>query len=319
MSETLEVVVHHRYHEAEGILCLELHPVQTESLPAFTAGAHIDVHVPGGEIVRQYSLVNDPRETHRYVIAVQLDPASRGGSAGLHHSTQEGQRLTISTPRNHFELVDAPQFMLIAGGIGITPLLAMAQHLHQQHIDFSLHYVARTQARMAFHDVLCASPFAEKVHLYFSDEAEKPLVLPQLLQSVAKTTHVYVCGPSSLIQAVVELADLAHIEPERVHREYFNNEIALNHSAAPFEVRIASTGQRFIVEADQTISQVLEAHDVFVPVSCEEGVCGTCLTGVLEGEINHQDVYLTDEEKAANNQMAVCCSRARSAYLVLDL
>ena len=109
------------------------------------------------------------------------------------------------------------------------------------------------------------------------------------------------------------------IEPERVHREYFNNEIALDHGAAPFEVRIASTGQRFIVEADQTISQVLEAHDVFVPVSCEEGVCGTCLTGVLEGEINHQDVYLTDEEKAANNQMAVCCSRARSAYLVLDL
>ena len=319
MSETLEVVVHQRRHEAEGILCLELHPVHTDSLPAFTAGAHIDVHIPVVEMVRQYSLVNDPRETNRYVIAVQLDPESRGGSVGIHHYVQEGQRLQISVPRNHFELVDAPDLMLIAGGIGITPLLAMAQQLHQQNTNFNLHYVARSQARMAFYEVLRASPFADKVHFYFSDDPEGALSVPQLLQSVSTTTHVDVCGPNSLIQAVSEQASENQIEPERVHREYFHNEVVLDQGAASFEVRIASSGQCFTVEADQTISQVLEANGVFVPVSCEEGVCGTCLTSVLEGEINHQDVYLTDEEKAANNQMAVCCSRARSAYLVLDL
>lgn len=319
MSQTIEVLVQRRQQEAEGVISLELVPTHGEQLPPFTAGAHIDVHIPVVSMVRQYSLCNAPRETNRYVIAVQQDPNSRGGSIGVHQYIQEGQRLQVSLPRNHFELVAAPRVVLIAGGIGITPLLAMAQELWAQKVEFSLHYVARTKQRMAFYETLLTSEFADQVHLYHSDESDSALFdLTHIVSLAQEDAHVYVCGPSSLIDAVVEQTAQAKIAPERVHREYFHNDISTGANEA-FQIRLASTGDEFLVEAEQSITQVLEANGVFVPVSCEEGVCGTCLTGVLEGEVDHRDVYLTEEEKAANNQMALCCSRARSSYLVLDL
>ncbi len=320
MTQTIEVLVQRRQQEAEGIISLELVPVTNAPLPPFTAGAHIDVHVPVVGLVRQYSLVNDPHETNRYVIAVQQDPHSRGGSVGVHQYIQAGQRLLISPPRNHFELVSAPRFMLIAGGIGITPLLAMARCLSEQNRDFALHYVARTRPRMAFYEALQNSAFADRVYLYHSDEAGgAEFNLSQLIAWAQDDAHIYVCGPSSLIDAVVQQSTAAEVAPERVHREYFHNDTVATGAEASFQIRIASTGAEFTVEAGQSITQVLEANGVFVPVSCEEGVCGTCLTGVLKGEIEHRDVYLTEEERAANNQMAVCCSRARSSSLTLDL
>lgn len=320
MTQTIEVLVQRRQHEAEGIISLDLVPVTDTPLPPFTPGAHIDVHVPVVGLVRQYSLVNDPRETNRYVIAVQQDPNSRGGSVGVHQYMQAGQRLQISSPRNHFELVPAPRFMLIAGGIGITPLLAMARHLSEQNLDFALHYVTRTRARMAFYESLQNSAFADRVYLYHSAEAEgAEFNVEQLLAWAQDDAHIYVCGPSSLIDTVVQQSAAAQIASERVHREYFHNDTVAAETDGPFHIRIASTGAEFLVEADQRITQVLEANGFFVPVSCEEGVCGTCLTGVLEGEVEHRDVYLTEEERAANNQMALCCSRARSSSLTLDL
>ncbi len=321
MSQTINVMVQQRRQEADGIISLELVAANGAALPAFTAGAHIDVHVPVVSVIRQYSLANDPRETDRYVIAVQQDPQSRGGSVGVHQYVQVGQSLQISPPRNHFELVAAPHVTLIAGGIGITPLLAMARQLAADQVDFSLHYVTRTKQRMAFYDELQQSEFADKVHVYHSDEpnGETEFNVAQLLQAVPQQGHVYVCGPSSLIEAVVQQAEADQIAAERIHREYFHNDQLSSGADSAFQVRIASSGAEFLVEADQSITQVLEANGVFVPVSCEEGVCGTCLTGVLDGDIDHRDVYLTEEERAANNQMALCCSRARSASLTLDL
>lgn len=320
MSQTIEVLVSRRQQLAEGIIGLELIAADGGNLPPFSAGAHIDVHVPVVSVVRQYSLANDPRETSRYVIAIQQEPNSRGGSVGMHNYVQEGERLHISAPRNHFELVPAPHMVLIAGGIGITPLFAMARQLAAEEVSFALHYVTRTPQRMAFYEELQQSEFADRVHFYYSDLPEGARFdVSALLQTVSDQAHVYVCGPSSLIDAVVDQAEKAQILPERIHREYFHNEQLSTGTEHSFEVCIASTGAEFLVEADQSIAQVLEANGVFVPVSCEEGVCGTCLTGVLEGDIDHRDVYLTDEEKAENNQMAVCCSRARSSRLILDL
>jgi vanillate O-demethylase ferredoxin subunit len=315
----ITVQVLRKVQEAQDIASFELGRPDGAPLPAFSAGSHIDVHVPGG-LVRQYSLCNDAGEQHRYRIAVLRDPATRGGSAGMHDAVREGDRLTISEPRNHFPLVHAQRTVLLAGGIGVTPLLCMAQRLAAVGADFTLHYCARSASRTAFRDEIAASPFAQRVQFHFDDgEAAQKLQLADALGKPAAGTHVYVCGPTGFIDFAVHGAKAAGFAPEQIHLEYFGAAPQDTTGDRPFTVKIASSGQAVTVGAQQTVVQALAAQGIEILTSCEQGVCGTCITRVLEGECDHRDLYFTDEEKAKNDQFTPCCSRARSATLVLDL
>ncbi len=317
----LPVRVARKAVEALDICSFELVAADGQPLPAFSAGAHLDVQVPGG-LTRQYSLCNAPHETHRYLIGVLRDAASRGGSAAMHDRVREGDVLTIGAPKNHFPLApQARRHLLLAGGIGITPILCMAEQLAASGADFALHYSTRSRERTAFHDRLRASAFAERVAFHFDDgEAAQRLDLAALLAAPQAGTHLYVCGPRGYIDAVLAGAR-AHGWPEaQLHREYFaGGDAAPAAGDTAFEVQLASTGRVIAVPADRTVVQALAAAGVEVQTSCEQGVCGTCLTRVLAGTPEHRDLYLTPEEQAANDQFTPCCSRARSARLVLDL
>lgn len=320
-SATLQVRVARRTVEAQDIRGLELAAVDGKPLPAFSAGSHIDVHLPGG-IVRQYSLCNDPAETHRYQIAVLRDPASRGGSAAVHDALQEGATLAISAPRNHFALAHAaPSHLLLAGGIGVTPILCMAERLAATQAAFQMHYACRSAERMAFAERIRGAAFATKVQLHFDEgAAEQRLDIAAVLASAAPGAHLYVCGPKGFMDAVLAAARTQGWAEDRLHWEFFAGaDAGPRADDGRFEVKIASSGRVIAVLPDQTVVQALSAAGVEVMISCEQGVCGTCLTHVLDGEVDHRDAYLTPEEQAANDQFTPCCSRARSACLVLDL
>jgi vanillate O-demethylase ferredoxin subunit len=315
---TIEVRVAAKVFEAEGICSYELVRVDGAPLPPFEAGAHIDVHV-GDKHVRQYSLCNAPRETHRYLIGVLRDSGSRGGSVAMHDMVSAGSTLTISAPKNHFPLVDAARTLLIAGGIGITPILAMAEALAAKGASFEMHYCSRSLERTAFRERITASGFSRQVHFHYdSGDAAQKLDLPALL-ATPSGTHLYVCGPSGFIECVRASAR-AHGWPEaQLHVEYFSGAVVDTVGDQPFDVKLASSGQVLTVPAGRSVIQVLAEQGIDVPYSCEEGVCGTCVTRVLDGVPDHRDLYLTDEEHAANDQFTPCCSRAKTSLLVLDL
>jgi vanillate O-demethylase ferredoxin subunit len=316
----LEVVVTAKNREADDIVSLELAGANGTTLPAFDPGAHIDVHLPNG-MVRQYSLCNPPGEGDRYLIGVLKDPESRGGSILLHDQVEENDQLQISEPRNLFAMVtEAKRTLLFAGGIGITPILSMAHALAHEDADFELHYSGHSKNRMAFADQLLDSSYADRVHLHISDDdRSQRLDADPLLAKPQPDTHLYVCGPDRYMDYVFERA-VAHGWPsEQLHREYFSAAQVSTSDDGSFEVEIKSTGQVFVIPTDRSALQVLEEAGIDIPVACEEGVCGTCLTGILEGEPEHRDRFMNDEERALNNQFTPCCSRARSGRLVLDL
>jgi vanillate O-demethylase ferredoxin subunit len=315
----LQVRVARKRMEADGIAGFDLESTDGGALPGFSAGAHIDVQLPGG-LSRQYSLCNDTGETHRYRIAVLREPQSRGGSAAMHDAVREGDLLTISEPRNHFPLVHAQRTLLFAGGIGITPILCMAHRLHAIAADFTLHYATRSLARTAFADEVRAAAFATRVEFHHDDgAASQVLNVPQALGAHDAGTHIYVCGPAGFINHVVQVARGMGWGDDQIHLEYFNAAPQDTSADRAFEVKLASSGKTYAVAADQTVVQALAAHGVEVLTSCEQGVCGTCITRVLEGECDHRDMYFTDEEKARNDQFTPCCSRAKGTLLVLDL
>ncbi|WP_295536728.1 PDR/VanB family oxidoreductase [uncultured Pseudacidovorax sp.] len=316
---TLQVRVQRKSEAAEGIVSLELVSADGGPLPGFGAGSHIDVHLPNG-LVRQYSLCNSAAERHRYRIAVLREPTSRGGSAAVHDLVKEGDVLTISAPRNHFALHDAPRSLLLAGGIGVTPILCMAQRLATWGADFEMHYCTRSPARTAFREEIAASGFADKVHLHHDDgpEAQK-LRLAELLKTPEPGTQIYVCGPGGFIDHVVNTAKANGWPAQQVHLEYFAAAAQDTSGDQPFEVKLTSSGQTYRIPKEQTIVQALRDQGVEIMVSCEQGVCGTCLTRVLEGVPDHRDCYLTDDERAANDQFTPCCSRSKTPLLVLDL
>ncbi len=320
MSGMLQVRVARRVEEAEDICALELVAVDGRPLPAFSAGSHVDVHLPGG-FVRQYSLCNDPAESHRYQIAVLRDPASRGGSAAVHSALHEGTALSISAPKNHFGLAHgAARHLLMAGGIGVTPILCMAERLAAVGGAFEMHYACRSPARMAFAERIRSAPFAASVQFHFDDGAEaQRLDIDAVLAAAGADTHLYVCGPKGYMDAVLGTARARAWDEARLHWEFFAADAGPRGGDAAFEVQIASSGRVIAVAHDQTVHQALSDAGVEVMVSCEQGVCGTCLTRVLEGEVDHRDSYLTPEEQAAHDQFTPCCSRAKSARLVLDL
>lgn len=315
----LMVRVARRADEADGICSFELVPDDGASLPPFTAGAHLDVCIAPG-LIRQYSLCNDPAESGRYRIAVLREPASRGGSSGMHERVQVGDRLKVSPPKNHFPLAPAPHSLLLAGGIGVTPILAMARKLHATGEAFEMHYCGRNASRMAFLDELAQSAFATKVQVHVDDgPIEQKFDARSVLTGMSEDAHLYVCGPAGFMDHVLATARELGWPDVRLHREYFAGAVIANEADAAFDVRVARTGQVIHVPASKRVIDVLADHGIDVPVSCESGVCGTCLTKVLEGQPDHRDTFLTDSERLANNQFTPCCSRSKSPLLVLDL
>ncbi|ROM83139.1 oxidoreductase [Pseudomonas brassicacearum] len=316
----IDVVVTRKHREAEGIYSFELAAVDHRPLPAFSAGSHIDVHLPNG-LVRQYSLCNHPKECHRYLLGVLLDPASRGGSQAMHEQVQEGSRLSISEPRNLFPLEHGAGYsLLFAGGIGITPILCMAERLAQSGAAFELHYCGRSAERMAFIEYIRHSSFAHRVHFHVDDGADaQRLSAARVLSAPTRDRHLYVCGPNGFMEHVLGTARGQGWTEAQLHREYFAAAVVPANESGGFEVQLTSTGQCLQVPADRSVAQVLLDAGIDIPLSCEQGICGTCLTRVLEGEPEHRDMFLTDAERARNDQFTPCCSRARSARLVLDL
>lgn len=319
-APTLQVRVARKAAEAQDIVTLELVAADGAALPAFSAGSHIDVQLPNG-FTRQYSLCNDPEETHRYQIGVLRDAASRGGSAAVHDLVKEGDVLTISAPRNHFGLAhEAKKHLLLAGGIGVTPILCMAERLANTGGDFAMHYATRAPERTAFRQRIAASAFAARVQFHYDNgDAAQKLDLQALLSQPEAGTHLYVCGPKGFMDAVLNTARAAGWPEAQIHYEFFGAEVAKSDSDASFEIKLASSGRIIMVPKDQTVVQALAAAGVDVMISCEQGVCGTCLTRVLEGVPDHKDSYLTPEEQAANDQFTPCCSRSKTPQLVLDL
>ncbi|MFT9015998.1 MAG: PDR/VanB family oxidoreductase [Acetobacter sp.] len=289
-------------------------------LPAWEAGAHIDL-VLGDGLIRQYSLCGDPAERSCYRLAVLRDPASRGGSAAVHDQVCLGRKLTIGAPRNLFALdTGAAYSVLVGGGIGVTPLIAMAYELHDRRQPFTLHYVARDPV---FAQVLAATPFADRVVVHDRSTPDAPrLDLAQALSAGAlpqgaeiASTHVYTCGPLGLMDAVFETGQALGYAGQTLHREAFSAEPVVGGEG--FSVLAARSGVRVEVGPEESIAAALGKAGVKVTLSCEQGICGTCVVSVLEGEADHRDQYLTDEERT--DQIALCCSRARSPLLVVDI
>ncbi|MGB3067269.1 MAG: PDR/VanB family oxidoreductase [Ottowia sp.] len=317
--ESLRVRVARKDQIALGIASFELVSADGMPLPAFEAGSHVDVAVPGG-LTRQYSLCNDPSESDRYQIAVLNVPNGRGGSRAMHEAVRLGDVLVISKPRNHFPLASTHgHSLLLAGGIGITPLLCMAEHLAQMGRPFTLHYFARSAERAAFIGRIRASRFSAHAHFHFNDAPAVQPDLQALLASAGAGAHLYTCGPKGFMDAVLACARNNGWADDRLHQEYFNAEPVKVESEGAFEVQLASSGRVIPIAAGQTVIAALAAQGVHIETSCEQGVCGTCLTRVLDGEPDHRDVYLTAVEQVANDQFLPCCSRAKSGRLVLDI
>ena len=317
---TIQVRVSRKKLEAQDICSFELIGADGGVLPPFSAGSHVDVQTPAG-LTRQYSLCNDPATQGRYQIAVLNDPKSRGGSRAMHELVREGDVLSISDPRNHFTLVNgAARSILVAGGIGVTPLLCMAERLANVGSFFDMHYCTRTEAKTAFLHRIRESRLAPYVHFHFDDGPPSQLVdMQRLLSEPATHTHLYVCGPSAFMDYVIHTALESGWNDSHIHREYFGSPPASASADVAFEVQLASSGQVVRVASDQTIVQALAAAGLTVSTSCEQGVCGTCLTGCLEGIPDHRDLYLTADERAKNDQLLLCCSRSKATRLVLDL
>lgn len=317
----ITVTVAAKQAEALDVVSLELVSADGRDLPAFSAGAHIDVEIEPG-LIRQYSLCNPPDQRDHYQIAVLRDPSSRGGSLQVHERIAPRQTLRISPPRNHFALEDkAQRTILIAGGIGVTPILCMAESLTRTGSDFEMHYCARSQERCAFYQRIQDAPYRERVSLYFNDRPEQARFdIRAILQGSDPSAHLYVCGPQGFIDHVLDNASQLGFAPAQLHREFFSAQPqAASGAEEGFEVSLARSGQVLQVPADKSIAQVLQEAGVAIELSCEQGVCGACLTGLLEGEADHRDYFQTAAEQAANTHITLCCSRARSPRLVLDL
>ena len=321
---TLTLKVARKRAEAEGIQSFELVDPAGAPLPRFEAGAHLDVHLPGGK-TRQYSLCNPAAEQHRYLIAVMRAESSRGGSIAMHEQVEEGDLIKVSTPKNHFPLVEsAKRSLLIAGGIGITPILCMAERLAGAGAgagaDFHLHYFARSAARAAFVDRIERSAFAGRTTFHFREDVQQQRFdLAALLETHDDETHLYVCGGEAFTNAVIRTALEKGWHERLMHRESFNAEQRPRSGDAEFDVTIASTGKTIRVPAEKTVIAALADCGIHIEASCEQGVCGTCVTRVLDGEPQHRDLFLSDDEKKRNDRFTPCCSRANSPKLVLDL
>jgi ferredoxin-NADP reductase/nitrite reductase/ring-hydroxylating ferredoxin subunit len=315
-SASLNVQVARKWPAAQGIAGFELGALRGH-LPTFQPGAHIDVHLPNGQ-VRQYSIINAPGETDSYVIGVKREVPSRGGSQCLHEVVREGDVLAISEPRNNFPLRrDAVRTIFIAGGIGVTPLLAMAHALHHSNLVFEMHYFARSEEGLAFPERLATLRDHLTTHLDLTPAVTEERIRA-VLSNFRPRKQIYVCGPPPMLDATRRIASELGWPESQVHFEYFKNTHAID-DCSRFEIALARSVMTLEVPPGKTILQVLRESGISIPSSCEQGACGTCVATVLEGEADHQDVYLTEGEKRSGTKIITCVSRAKSARLVLDL
>lgn len=302
-----------REDQGKGIVVLKLASIGGVALPAFTAGAHIDMRI--NDWVRQYSLSNAPKQFDHYRIGVFNDPKSRGGSAAVFNEFHTGKKIQISRPRNHFAIQShAGSAILVAGGIGITPIISMAYELREQNRDFEIHYCLNQVSDGAFVEEL-KNEFPQQLHIYCTDDKEFAPIAT--FNGRCDQPHLYVCGPAGFMDWVIAAAKQEGLPDAHLHLERFDAEFELEGKA--FAVYCAKSQLEVKVASDQTIVGALAIAGIKVDVSCEQGLCGTCITDVLEGEPDHRDQFLTAEEKRDNDQMALCCSRAKSARLVIDI
>lgn len=319
MTKAREMRVQAMRYEAEGVLSFELWPLEPRILPPVEAGAHIDLKLGNG-LLRSYSLCNAPGETHRYVVGVALDPVSRGGSRYMHEQLRPGDRVEMVGPRNHFALNESVSHtVLVAGGIGITPLWAMAQRLQSLGRSWRLHYAARSATHAAFvEDLRQLAPHA--VHTHFDDECGGRLLdIRAIAEAGPPGTHFYCCGPVPMLRAFEEAT--THLPRDQMHLEYFKapeSPPAAADAAQSFEVELARTGRVLQVGPGRSILDEMLDVGIEVPYSCMEGICGSCEIKLLAGEADHRDMVLSDAQKKAGNSIMVCCSGARSHRLVLD-
>jgi ferredoxin-NADP reductase len=326
-SSRLKLMIRQIAYEAVGVRSYELVDPSGDSLPRFTAGSHVDVYLEDGT-TRQYSLCNDPSESHRYVIGVLREEWGRGGSKAIHQSFQVQQTVEIGVPRNNFRLApDASKHILIGGGIGVTPLKAMAHQLQGNGQNYELHYCAKTPEHAAFVKELQDHFDPKRVSFHFDGgNPVDGLDITALLRDQPDGAHVYYCGPEGFMGACEKAA--AHWRVGTVHCEHFKAPTpakpagaAVEEATQPgdieFSVQVASTGLVFGVPMNRSIVQVLGEANVRVETSCEAGLCGSCKVGYLEGDVDHRDFILSDEEH--QQCLTACVSRAKSPLLVLDL
>jgi tetrachlorobenzoquinone reductase len=316
----IETVVRNTLRAAESVRLLELESADGTPLPGFFAGDHIDV-TPAPGLTRSYSLVGVPeREPSTYQIAVALDPDSRGGSRAVHESVHTGSRLVIGEPASGFRLTEsAPHSVLIAGGIGITPILSMARRLTRLDASWEVHYAARSRHAAAFLPELSAlaESGAGRLRVYLADEdGPRALKIASLVADASGETHLYCCGPASML---ADFEDAAHgTDPDRVHLERFR-------AGRPpavgkgFTVELARSGKALDIAPGETILDAVLDAGVHVDFSCMEGICGSCRTPVLAGEPEHRDTVLSPQERTSGETMMICCSGTKGTRLVLDL
>lgn len=299
--------------EADGVKSFAIERVDGQPWPQWAPGAHVDL-VLDGKLGRQYSLCGDPDDRARLEFAVLREPASRGGSSFLHERIDVGATIPVVAVRNNFPLVGAQTYRLVAGGIGITPMLAMVRSLDHQGKDWKLLYGGRTRASMAYLDELAA--YGDRVTIQPQDEAGL-LDLATYLGTAEPGKVAYCCGPEPLIQAAEQHCAAWPEEALQIERFRPREQDGPGASGA-FEVELRRSGITVTVPADKSIADALEEVGIHIPRSCNEGTCGTCLTRVLEGIPDHRDSFLRPKQRELNNRMLICCSRAMSARLVLD-
>lgn len=313
----LKVLLKSITFEADRINSYTLQAVDGGPLPAFTAGAHIDLHLRP-DLIRSYSLTNDPAERHRYVIAVKHEPDGRGGSAFVHTSLKVGDVLSISAPRNNFIFDEGNHAsVFVAGGIGVTPILSMLRRATGLGRRWTLHYASRTRCDAAFLQDIRGLADGNEVNAVFDHEAGgAPLDIATIAADASGGTHLYCCGPLPMLEA---FKSATRSRPSRVvHLEYFSTDQKAA-TEGGFEVRLAKSGRTIPIAPGQTILAALLDAGIPVSYACSEGTCGTCETRVVDGVPDHRDVYLTDDEHAANKQIMICCSGSKTPVLVLDV
>lgn len=315
-----EIRVSQKIKIAGQIYYFELTDPNGGILPAFSPGSHIDVDTGEG-VIRQYSLCNDPAEQHRYCIAVLLSEVSRGGSKRMHENIHIGDILQINVPRNMFNFSpDSDHTILFAAGIGITPILSMAWALYNSGNKFSLHYCGRKSENMAFMSTIHNLPFFDNITLHITEgDINKRINLRNILTPSMPENRIFMCGPESFMNDISQMAKLSGWQEEKIHREDFAP-VDHNHiSSNSFTLYLARSGLTIEVNENESALEALLREGIDMNFSCEQGICGSCLTTIIEGEAIHNDAYLTAKEKSENKSFLPCCSRAKSLKLILDL
>ncbi len=306
--------VHRITYEARDTFVFDLRPAGG-AVVAFEPGAHVDIELPNG-IVRQYSLVNEPGVRDRYLICVKHDPKSRGGSRFMHEQLRVGASIDVRAVRNNFRLAAEPApTLLVAGGIGVTPILAMAEHLAAQGRPAEVVYAARSRYDLAFLGRLERA--ASRLRVHVDDESGTLLDIDSVVCAAADDAHLYCCGPAPMLDAF--LASTAARPPTHVHVERFAAVAAPMVTSGAFEVELARSGRTLLVAKNESILHALRRAGITAESSCEEGICGTCEVGVLAGTPDHRDGILSPAERHANRSMMICCSRSIGDRLVLDV